>query len=319
MMSELFRSKPSLGRYRPQTKSITGTICICPAIVAVLAACAPTSAPTLPPVASLTSTIAAPTATIVPPTLTPALPTPTFTRIPVTPTPSLTPTLARPSNEPPPQSITLILKPEPNAVTATFTARGEQSVVELNVQSSASGIAQSASIFEAFCAQPGITRYTLTNVANGKSLTTLNVPLPTLMSGALNLDVKNSTRPADGSLACIAIPEAWFIKLDEGAQPGTVVAFSQAGGTEIDMFLKPGPPGAAQPAFIRTGKCNDLGSIRYSLNPIVDGVSKTFFGVRFVDFKKEKGALNVHKSIQDLDISVACGLIAPEDVEGRGR
>lgn len=237
----------------------------------------------------------------------------------MTPTPSVTVIPPRPSTDAPPQSVTLILKPEPNTVTATFTLRGEQSVVELNVPMNGAGSAQSAIIFEASCNQPGITRYTLANIVDGRSLTTLNVPLPTLLGGALNLNIMNSTRASDGSLACAAIPEAQFIKLTEGTQPGTMIAFSQSSGTEVDVFIKPGSVGVAQPALIRSGQCGDLGAIRYSLNPIVDGLSKTFFDVRFGDFKKEKGALNVHKSIQDLDTSVACGLITPEDVEKPGR
>lgn len=289
------------------------------AMAAALGACAPTPAPTVPPTALSTSTIVVVTPTALPSTPTIALPTPTASRIPLTPTASVTIIPPRPSTDAPPQSITLILKPEPNTVTATFTLRGEQSVVELNVPMNGAGSAQSAIIFEASCNQPGIMRYTLANIVNGRSLTTLNVPLPMLLGGALNLNIMNSTRASDGSLACAAIPEAQFIKLTEGTQPGTMIAFSQSNGTEVDVFIKPGPIGVAQPALIRSGQCGDLGVIRYSLNPIVDGVSKTLFGVRFGDFKKEKGALNVHKSIQDLDTSVACGLITPEDVEKPGR
>lgn len=279
------------------------------AITAALVACSPTPTPTVQPTPSPSQTLIAATATFIPPTATFAPPTPTLTPVPPTITPL--PTLARNPNEPPPLSITLVLKPEPNVVTASFTARGEQSVVELNAPSSAAGIAQPAIIFEAFCNQPGITRYTLNNLVNGKSVTTINIPLGTLLSGALNLDIKNTS--------CASIPEAMFIKLDEGAQLGIVIAFAQAGGTEVDVFLKPGSPGVPQPAFIREGKCNDLGAIRYSLNPIVDGTSKTFFSTRFIDFKKEKSALNVHKSIQDLDTSVACGLLAPGESESKGK
>jgi len=289
------------------------------AMAAALAACSPSPTPTIAPAPSptqtivpATATLVSPTAMIAPPTLTSTLsPTPVFSRIATV--------IFRNSDEPPPISITLILKPEPNAVTASFTARGDQSLVELNAPSSGAGIAQAAIIFEAFCNQPGITRFTLNNLVNGRSATMLNVPLATLLSGALNLDIKNSIRAGDGSLACASIPEAWFIKLEEGAQPGTVIAFAQAGGTEVDVFLKPGSPGTSQPAFIREGKCNDLGAIRYSLNPIVDGISKTFSSTRFIDFKKEKAALNVHKSVQDLETSVACGLLTPGDGEGKGR
>lgn len=286
-------------------------------ILSAVAGCSPTPTPTLFPTPSPTQTVVAATATLLPPTATTAPPTSTPTRIPPTLTPS--PTVVRIPNEPPPLSITLILKPEPSLVTASFTARGDQSVVELKSPVSEAGITQPAIIFEAFCNQPGTTRYTLNSLVNGKSQTTLDIPLGTLLSGALNLDIKKSTRASDGSLACTVIPEAVFIKLEEGPQPGTVIAFAQAGGTEVDVFLKPGPPGVSQPAFIREGKCSDLGAIRYSLNSIVDGTSKTFFGTRLIEFKKEKGALNVHKSVQELDTSVSCGLLLPEGTEGRDR
>lgn len=293
-------------------------------MTAALAACVAAPTPTLPPAPSPSPTRVAPTATLVLPTAT--IPPPTSTPVPATATPNPFPVITRivtglsPNpNVPPPVSITLILSPEPNLVTATFTARGNQTLVELNIRPSAPGSAYAAIMFEAFCAQPGTLRYTLTNIVDGKSQTTINIPIATVLSGALNLDIKKSTRPGDASLACIRIPEAMFIELKDGAQPGTIVAFDQAGGTEVDAFIKPGPPGSAQPALIFLGVCKELGAMRYSLNPIVDGTSKTFFGVRFLDFRREKGALNVHQSLTELNVSVACANLSPGEREDEGR
>lgn len=123
----------------------------------------------------------------------------------------------------------------------------------------------------------------------------------------MSLDIKKSTQLGDVSVACRLIPEAFIIALDQGIQPGTAIAFDQLGGTEVDVFIKPGPPGASQPGFIRDGACPFLGSIRYALEPTVDGVSKTFFGVPLLRFAREGGALNIHKSVWELDIPAACG------------
>ena len=151
---------------------------------------------------------------------------------------------------------------------------------------------------------------------NGRSLTTIDVPVEIVLSGALLLDIKRPAQESGVSALCNVIPEALFFNLEmgkNGNQYGIVVAFQQAGGTKVDVFIKPGPPGVAQPAFIRLGNCEDLGGIRYSLNHIVDGTSKTFLGAPFNVFRKEKAALNVHRSLQELEASVACGAIKSLD------
>lgn len=287
-----------------------------------LAACSPVPTPTPSPTLAPAQPTASSTSTRIPPTATSA--PLTSTTQPSTPAP--TPTATRISNEAPPVAITLILNPNSPAgqtpSTATFTTRSSKTEIVLNIQPSTPGIAQPAGLLEGGCDRPGITRYALTTIADGKSVTTIDLPITTMLSGAMILDIKKSTRESNASALCAPVPDTIFYALGPGAngnQSGVAVAFPQAGGTEVDVFIKPGPPGIPQPAFIREGNCLGLGGIRYSLNQIVDGASKTFYGVPFNIFRKENGALNIHRSIQDLDASVACGAIKPPDSDSGDR
>lgn len=72
----------------------------------------------------------------------------------------------------------------------------------------------------------------------------------------------------------------------------------------------------AYPAHIHVGSCPTPGAVKYPLNPVVNGKSKTLIDVSVGDLVKGLPlAVNLHKSATELATSVACGnLEAPSMV-----
>src|SRR5437660_9588218 len=76
--------------------------------------------------------------------------------------------------------------------------------------------------------------------------------------------------------------------------------------TRVEISLKGGPKGTAQPAHIHQGSCAKLDpKPKYGLENVVDGKSSTVVP-QGIDSVRGM-AINVHKSADDLKTYVACG------------
>ena len=79
-------------------------------------------------------------------------------------------------------------------------------------------------------------------------------------------------------------------------------------GTLVEIELKGGPAGVAQPAHIHAGTCDKLDpKPAYGLNPIKGGKSRTVVPVSIDKLLASPMAINVHESAKDLKKYVACG------------
>lgn len=68
-------------------------------------------------------------------------------------------------------------------------------------------------------------------------------------------------------------------------------------------------PSNDQPAHIHSGSCSNPGGIKYSLNPVRNGMSETTINVSMRQLVRERPlAINVHKSNSE-EISYSCGNI----------
>jgi hypothetical protein len=75
--------------------------------------------------------------------------------------------------------------------------------------------------------------------------------------------------------------------------------------------MKPGAKGVAQPAHIHDGACPKPDpKPKYGLHDVVDGKSSSEVPVSLEALLKEKLAINVHKSKEEVKVYVACGNIA---------
>lgn len=67
------------------------------------------------------------------------------------------------------------------------------------------------------------------------------------------------------------------------------------------------PANLSQPAHIHNGSCDELGSVRYNLNPVVNGRSETTLSMTLAQLTAQLPlAINVHRSASQMNVNVAC-------------
>jgi predicted lipoprotein with Yx(FWY)xxD motif len=193
--------------------------------------------------------------------------------------------------------------------TATLTAKGNQTLVVLNIKPGATGVEQPAHIHVGQCPSPDAVKYPLTNVVDGKSSTTVDVKLSDLLKGGFVINAHQSAQDIGKYVACGAIPQGTIVTIGpgrDGDQSGTAVLVSQGTKTEVDLFIKP-LAGATQPAHIHVGTCPVPDAVKYPLTSVVDGKSKTVVDAALADLLAGGFAINAHLSAQDIGKYVACG------------
>jgi hypothetical protein len=100
------------------------------------------------------------------------------------------------------------------------------------------------------------------------------------------------------------------VKLSEqngSGESGTATITPQGEKTQIVVTLK-GAPATAQPAHIHAGSCDKLDPTpKYPLQNVTNGKSTTTLDIPMKQIMSDGGAINVHKSAQDVKTYVACG------------
>jgi Cu/Zn superoxide dismutase len=98
------------------------------------------------------------------------------------------------------------------------------------------------------------------------------------------------------------------VKLNEqnkSGESGTVTITPQGNKTQVVVQLK-GAPATAQPAHVHAGSCANLDpKPRIPLQNVVNGMSTTVLDMPMSEVMS--GAINVHKSTEDIKTYVACG------------
>ncbi|MHB8413821.1 MAG: CHRD domain-containing protein [Acidiferrobacteraceae bacterium] len=92
---------------------------------------------------------------------------------------------------------------------------------------------------------------------------------------------------------------------------GTAVLTSEKGGTEVVVHLFGVPRGASEPMHIHHGHCGHINPIpTWPLTSVTSsGVSRTFVKAPLAKIASGKYAINVHKSVPEMAVYVACGNI----------
>jgi hypothetical protein len=82
------------------------------------------------------------------------------------------------------------------------------------------------------------------------------------------------------------------------------------GKTKVEISMKGGPKGVAQPAHVHDGSCpNPDPKPRYPLQDVTEGKSTSEVAADIKALTAGKMAINVHKSKEDIKTYVACGNI----------
>lgn len=89
---------------------------------------------------------------------------------------------------------------------------------------------------------------------------------------------------------------------------GNATLTEKDGKVVVSIKINNAPKGVSQPAHLHTGSCISLGGVSYSLTNVMNGVSETTLNVSLEELKaKLPLALNVHKSVTQSSVYVACG------------
>jgi hypothetical protein len=109
-------------------------------------------------------------------------------------------------------------------------------------------------------------------------------------------------------------PKGVTVKLSEqnkSGQSGSArLTPAGEGKTKVEISMKGGPKGVAQPAHVHDGSCpNPDPKPKYPLQDITDGKSTSEVPADIKTLTGGKLAINVHKSKEDIKTYVACGNI----------
>lgn len=95
---------------------------------------------------------------------------------------------------------------------------------------------------------------------------------------------------------------------NESGEMGTATLMEVGGKVKVTLKLTGAKAGVTQPAHIHTGKCPDVGAVKYPLTSPVDGMSETMLDVTLAQLKSELPlGINVHKSATEAKVYVSCG------------
>ena len=102
-----------------------------------------------------------------------------------------------------------------------------------------------------------------------------------------------------------------LLSLPGSNQSGTAELVAQGDKTQVVINVAPATPdGTSQPAHIHFGTCGArLGQVHYPLASLVDGKSETVVNARLEDLRDGNNAINIHKSLPEIQIYTACGNI----------
>ena len=101
---------------------------------------------------------------------------------------------------------------------------------------------------------------------------------------------------------------------NKSGETGTVKLTPMGDKTKVEVSLKGGPKGVAQPAHVHEGSCAKLDpKPKYPLSNVVDGKSSSEVPAKMDELMGGNMAVNVHKSGDDIKTYVACA-----DLKGKG-
>jgi hypothetical protein len=113
----------------------------------------------------------------------------------------------------------------------------------------------------------------------------------------------------------LALDGAITVKLEpqnDSEQSGTATLMPEGDQTKVVILIPNAPKGAAQPAHIHLGQCDNLDKApKWNLDAVKDGQSTTVVPVSLETILQDKTAINIHKSAEEVQIYVACGNIVP--------
>jgi len=95
---------------------------------------------------------------------------------------------------------------------------------------------------------------------------------------------------------------------NSSGQSGTATITETNGGVRVVVQVTGALAEVAQPAHIHVNACANIGGVQYPLTSLVNGYSETMLDVSMADLRAGLPlSLNVHKSVEEVSVYVACG------------
>ena len=115
------------------------------------------------------------------------------------------------------------------------------------------------------------------------------------------------------SNAALALDDVITVKLEaqnNSGQTGTATLTPEGDKTKVVILLSNMPAGVAQPAHIHLGRCDKLDAApKWKLEAVKDGQSTTMVPASLDTLLKDRTAINIHKSVDEIQVYVSCGNI----------
>lgn len=196
---------------------------------------------------------------------------------------------------------------------ASLTAKGDQTVVVLNVPAGATE-SELVHIHSGSCGNDtlGGVKYGLTNIAGGWSATTVNVTLASLRTGdfAINSHKKGAAAvyttcgniPKEADAVTIALGEQ-----SSSGQSGWATLTARDSKTEVVLTVSPGAV-QSELARIQSGTCDNLIGVANGLTSIATGASATTLSATLASLRSGKLVLTTHQK-GDVSVLTTCGAI----------
>lgn len=91
-------------------------------------------------------------------------------------------------------------------------------------------------------------------------------------------------------------------------ESGTATITEVEGRVRVVLSLTGAPEGVVQPAHIHVNSCADIGGVQYPLTFPMNGSSETMLEVSMAELRAGLPlSVNVHKSVAEASVFVACG------------
>ena len=114
--------------------------------------------------------------------------------------------------------------------------------------------------------------------------------------------------PAPAPVALTKMATVALATQNASGEAGTATLKEVGGKVVVTLDVVGAPADVAQPAHIHMGACPEPGAVKYPLTSPVGGKSETTLDVSFDDLMAQLPlAVNVHKSVAQSKVYVACG------------
>jgi plastocyanin len=198
---------------------------------------------------------------------------------------------------------------------AILLDKGDTTEVVIDIGSGAADVPQPIHIHAGNCDNLGDVAHALSDVVNGRSVTTVEASLAEITSGGFTINTHKSGDEIAVYVACGNVPSGadsgtfTLEAIDASGQHGSVSFIDWGDQTAVVISVGTGAAGIEQPVHIHAGTCDALGDVEHALTNVVDGRSMTVIDDSISNVMRDGFAVNLHRSGEEIAVYTACGAI----------